>query len=136
MPHAFPGEEQNGREDPRPEHHSAAPQMTKCCPPVADQSAACPGRAGHTDQIVIDENLKARFDILVSIPGLSKITAYTLLIEMPELGELNEKAVGTLTGLAPSDSQSRRRFNPDFKANYDALRKAGKPPKVAINAIM
>lgn len=115
-----------------------------------------------TDQIAIDKSLKARFDILVSIPGLSKITAFTLLIEMPELGELDEKAVGKLAGLAPSDRQSGRwtgrafivggraivrqalympalvatRFNPDLKAKYDALRKAGKPPKVAITAIM
>lgn len=114
------------------------------------------------DRIAIDESLKARFDILVSIPGLSKITAFTLLIEMPELGELDEKAVGKLAGLAPSDRQSGRwtgrafivggraivrqalympalvatRFNPDLKAKYDALRKAGKPPKVAITAIM
>jgi transposase len=115
-----------------------------------------------TDHIAVDESLKARFDILVSIPGLSKITAFTLLIEMPELGELDEKAVGKLSGLAPSDRQSGRwtgrafitggraivrqalympalvaiRFNPDLKTKYDALRKAGKPPKVAITAIM
>lgn len=114
------------------------------------------------DQIAIDESLKARFDILVSIPGLSKITAFTLLIEMPELGDLDEKAAGKLSGLAPSDRQSGRwtgrafivggraivrqalympalvatRFNPDLKVKYDALRKAGKPPKVAITAIM
>ncbi|MBB4104809.1 transposase [Rhizobium borbori] len=28
------------------------------------------------------------------------------------------------------------RFNPDLKANYDRLKAAGKPPKVAITAIM
>lgn len=115
-----------------------------------------------TDHIALDESLKARFDILVSIPGLSKITAFTLLIEMPELGELDEKAAGKLAGLAPSDRQSGRwtgrafiiggraivrqalympalvatRFNPDLKVKYDTLRKAGKPPKVAITAIM
>lgn len=60
------------------------------------------------DQIAIDESLKARFDILVSIPGLSRITAFTLLIEMPELGELDAKAAGKLAGLAPSDRQSGR----------------------------
>ncbi|MDP9840625.1 transposase [Neorhizobium huautlense] len=114
------------------------------------------------DRIATDESLRARFDILVSIPGLSRITAFTLLIEMPELGELDEKAAGKLAGLAPNDRQSGRwtgrafivggraivrqalympalvatRFNPDLKAKYDALRKAGKPPKVAITAIM
>jgi transposase len=115
-----------------------------------------------TEHIAIDESLKARFDILVSIPGLSTITAFTLLIEMPELGELDEKAAGKLAGLAPSDRQSGRwtgrafiagaraivrqalympalvaiRFNPDLKAKYDALKKAAKAPKVAITAIM
>jgi len=115
-----------------------------------------------TDHIAMDENLKARFDILVSIPGLSTITAFTLLIEMPELGELDEKAVGKLSGLAPNNRQSGRwtgrafiaggraivrqalympalvaiRFNPDLQTKYDVLRKAGKAPKVAITAIM
>lgn len=109
-----------------------------------------------------DETLRARFDILVSIPGVSQITAFTLLIEMPELGELDEKAAAALSGLAPMSRQSGRwtgrafiaggraivrqalympalvacRFNPDLKANYDRLKAAGKPTKVAITAIM
>lgn len=109
-----------------------------------------------------DETLRARFDILVSIPGVSQITAFTLLIEMPELGELDEKAAAALSGLAPMSRQSGRwtgrafiaggraivrqalympalvacRFNKDLKANYDRLKAAGKPIKVAITAIM
>ena len=109
-----------------------------------------------------DASLKARFDILVSIPGVSQITAFTLLIEMPELGELGEKAAAALCGLAPMSRQSGRwtgrafivggranvrqalympalvacRFNPDLKAKYDQLKAAGKAPKVAITAIM
>lgn len=109
-----------------------------------------------------DACLKARFDILVSIPGVSQITAFTLLIEMPELGELGEKAAAALCGLAPMSRQSGRwtgrafivggranvrqalympalvacRFNPDLKAKYDQLKAAGKAPKVAIAAIM
>lgn len=112
--------------------------------------------------IAKDASLKARFDILISIPGVSQITAFTLLIEMPELGELDEKATAALCGLAPMSRQSGRwtgrafiaggraivrqtlympalvacRFNPDLKAKYDQLIKAGKPPKVAITAIM
>ncbi|MCD2176204.1 IS110 family transposase [Rhizobium sp. C4] len=112
--------------------------------------------------IVEDEALKARFDILVSIPGLSHVTAFTLLIEMPELGEMDEKAAAALCGLAPMNRQSGRwtgrafiaggraivrhalympalvacRFNPDLKAKYDQLKAAGKAPKVAITAIM
>lgn len=109
-----------------------------------------------------DVSLKARFDILVSIPGVSQITAFTLLIEMPELGELDEKAAAALSGLAPMSRQSGRwtgrafiaggraivrhalympalvacRFNPDLKTKYEDLTKAGKPPKVAITAVM
>lgn len=109
-----------------------------------------------------DASLKAGFDILVSIPGVSQITAFTLLIEMPELGDLNEKAAAALSGLAPMSRQSGRwtgrafiaggraivrqalympalvasRFNHDLKTKYDVLIKAGKPPKVAITAIM
>ena len=109
-----------------------------------------------------DETLKTRFDIIVSIPGLSTITAFALLIEMPELGELEDKAAAALSGLAPRNRQSggwtgraciaggraivRRalympaivaiRFNPDLKAKYESLIKAGKPPKVAITALM
>lgn len=55
-----------------------------------------------------DATLKARFDILVSIPGVSRVTAFTLLIEMPELGELDEKAAAALSGLAPMSRQSGR----------------------------
>ncbi len=112
--------------------------------------------------IAEDASRKARFDILVSIPGVSQVTAFTLLIEMPELGELDEKAAAALSGLAPVSRQSGRwtgrafiaggraivrhalympalvacRFNPDLKAKYDDLVKTGKPPKVAITAIM
>lgn len=112
--------------------------------------------------ITEDATLKSRFDILVSIPGISQATAFTLLIEMPELGELDEKAAAALCGLAPMSRQSGRwtgrafiaggraivrqalympalvacRFNPDLSAKYDQLKAAGKAPKVAITAIM
>jgi hypothetical protein len=44
---------------------------------------------------------KARFDILISIPGVGETTALALLIEMPELGELEPGCVASLAGLAP-----------------------------------
>ncbi len=93
---------------------------------------------------------------------MSRVTAFTLLSEMPELGELDEKAAAALSGLAPMSRQSGRwtgrafiaggraivrqalympdlvasRFNPDLKAKYEQLKAAGKAPKVAITAIM
>ena len=109
-----------------------------------------------------DQGLAARFDVLLSIPGIGETTAIAMLIDMPELGTLDSKQVASLAGLAPiaRDSGNHRgkrhirggraglrhalympalvaaRFNPDLKAKYQALIAAGKPPKVAIIAIM
>lgn len=109
-----------------------------------------------------DAELSARLDILVSIPGIGEATALTMLIEMPEMGAIENKCVASLAGLAPIARDSGQhsgkrfirggrahlrqalympalvaiRFNADMKANYQALLAAGKPPKVAITAIM
>lgn len=40
--------------------------------------------------IKAEPDLSRRFDILVSIPGVSAITAFALLIDMPELGTLGQ----------------------------------------------
>lgn len=109
-----------------------------------------------------DAELKARLDILVSIPAIGEATALTMLIEMPELGTMDNKRVASLAGLAPIARHSGQhsgkrfiravrthlrqalympalvaiRFNADMKAKYQAMRAAGKPPKVAITAVM
>ena len=109
-----------------------------------------------------DADLKARMDILVSIPAIGEATALALLIEMPELGAMDNKCAASLAGLAPVARDSGQhsgkrfiragrahlrqalympalvaiRFNADMKAKYQALVAAGKPPKVAITAIM
>ena len=109
-----------------------------------------------------DPGLSDRFAILTSIPGVSNITAFALLIEMPELGALEPGQAASLVGLAPIARQSGRwtgrafirggraglrqalympalvaaRFNPDLKAKYLKLVDAGKPAKVALTAIM
>ena len=109
-----------------------------------------------------DPNLKPRLDILVSTPGIGEATALAMLIEMPELGTLENKCVASLAGLAPVARDSGQhsgkrficagrahmrqalympapvaiRFNTDMKAKYQAFIAAGKPPKVAITAIM
>lgn len=46
------------------------------------------------------QTMRAR-EILCSIPGLSKVSAAALLIEMPELGALSNKQTASLAGLAP-----------------------------------
>jgi transposase len=108
------------------------------------------------------QSLKARFDILLSIPGLGAVSVLAMLIDMPELGSLQPRQAASLSGLAPLTRQSGNwqgrsciqggraalrqalympalvaiRFNPPLKAKYLALRKAGKPAKVAIVAVM
>lgn len=109
-----------------------------------------------------DPGLSRRRDVLASIPGIGTVTAMAILIEMPELGTLDNKQAASLAGLAPMTRQSgawsgrarirggRRslrtalympalvalRFNPDLKQKYQAMKDAGKPSKVAITAIM
>ena len=106
--------------------------------------------------------LQARFDILVSIPGLGETTALAILIDMPELGQIEHKCVASLAGLAPMardpGNHNGKRFirggraqlrqapympalvamrcNPDLKAKYPALTAAGKPAKLALAARM
>lgn len=106
--------------------------------------------------------LTQRLKILTSIPAIGKVTAMTLLAEMPELGNLNDKQAASLMGVAPiaHDSGALRgkrhirggrapvrqavymaalvatRFNQDMKRKYDTLVGNGKPPKVALTAVM
>jgi transposase len=48
--------------------------------------------AAAIDAIVAaDKELSESTEILTSIPGIAKITAYAMLIDMPELGYLSEK---------------------------------------------
>ncbi|MEP6565937.1 MAG: IS110 family transposase [Mesorhizobium sp.] len=112
--------------------------------------------------IKADLDLAQRLDILTSIPGVSNTTAFALIIDMPELGTLEPPEAASLAGLAPVARQSGTwtgrafirggranvrqalympalvaiRFNPDLKAKYETLKAAGKPPKVAITALM
>lgn len=118
--------------------------------------------AAMRDIVNANADLSARFDILTSIPGVSAITAFALLVEMPELGTLEAGEAASLAGLAPVARQSGRwtghafirggraglrqalympalvamRFNPDLKTKYQQLVGCGKPAKVAIAAIM
>jgi len=52
--------------------------------------------------------LARRFAILLSIPGIARVSAFTLLIEMPELGAMDAKQAASLAGLAPVARQSGR----------------------------
>lgn len=102
------------------------------------------------------------FEILTSVPGIGEGVAYTLLGELPELGELTNKQIGALCGLAPYNRDSgkmngRRRIrggrapirtmlymammsaiqhNPVMKEFYHRLVSQGKHKKVALTACM
>ncbi len=101
-------------------------------------------------------------DLLLSVNGVGKVLAYTLLSDLPELGQLNRKEIAALVGVAPmnrdSGSYSGKRHirggrarvrtvlfmaimsaiqsNPRLKRQYAAMKEAGKPPKVAMVACM
>ena len=53
-----------------------------------------------------DSQLKSRYDILLSIPGIGQLTAIIMLVEMPELGTMDKKQTASLAGLAPITRQS------------------------------
>lgn len=109
-----------------------------------------------------DDQLRRKFAILVSIPGIADRSAFALLIDMPELGTLQAQEAAALSGTAPMTRQSGKRtrkafvsggrvnvrqalympalvaarFNPDLKDKYQEFTARGKPPKVALTAIM
>jgi len=108
------------------------------------------------------DHWQTKTDILTSVPGVGKVLAFTLLSELPELGELNRKEIAALVGVAPINRDSgkltgKRRIrsgrhrvrtvmfmamlsaiqcNPVFKQFYERLKAQGKPPKVALIACM
>lgn len=101
-------------------------------------------------------------ELLDEVTGVGPQTARRLLISLPELGRLNRHAIAKLVGVAPLNrdsgklrgtrhiwggretvrndlymaANSARRFNPPLRAFYQRLLAAGKPPKVAIVAVM
>jgi transposase len=109
-----------------------------------------------------DPDLARPCDLLVTIPGVGRLTAAILLAEMPELGTMEARQAASLAGLAPiaDDSGSRRgrrsirggrgalrqalympavaaiRHNSAMQAFYERLRAAGKPAKLALTAVM
>jgi transposase len=109
-----------------------------------------------------EERLRKQDDLLQSVPGIGPVAASTLMAELPELGQLSNKQIAALVGVAPlnRDSGQKRgkrsvwggrsavrsvlymaavvgiRFNPVIKEFYERLRKTGKPAKVVLTACM
>ena len=100
--------------------------------------------------------------LLRSVPGVGPATAARLLADMPELGTLSRQKIAALAGVAPfaNDSGQRHgkrrmragrravrcalymaalaasRHNPVLSACHQRLRAQGKPPKLALGALM
>jgi transposase len=100
--------------------------------------------------------------LLRSVTGIGPVASLTLLAALPELGQLSQKEIVSLAGLAPvaRDSGTLRgkrtiwggrarvrqglymatlsasKHNPVIRAFYQRLIAAGKPPKVALTACM
>lgn len=62
--------------------------------------------AAMASKVAQDEAVSRKLAILVSIPGIGETTALSMLIEMQELGTLEEKQAASLAGLAPISRQS------------------------------
>lgn len=108
-------------------------------------------------------HLKARYDILIAVPGVGPVLAATLLCDLPELGQAHSKQLASLVGVAPHARQSGKTARPGrcsggrasvrnvlymatlsalkartpaLRTFYDRLRANGKPFKLAITAAM
>lgn len=105
---------------------------------------------------------RAKDELLRSLKGVGPVTSTTLIVALPELGQLDRRAIAALVGLAPFNRDSgvmrgRRsiyggrsqvrtllymaattaiRSNPVIRAFYERLKSRGKPHKVAMVACM
>lgn len=103
-----------------------------------------------------------RHSKLITMKGIAAITATSLLAHCPELGTLSRQQVGAISGTAPNTKQSgttymkehiqggrpelrrslymsaqiARRCDPEMHTLYERHISKGKPPKVAITAVM
>lgn len=117
--------------------------------------------AGIKAAIRQDAKLNCNEALLRSVPGIGPVLATTLLVEMPEIGTLSDKAAAALTGVAPIARDSgmwkgkrfisggrktvrdvlfmaatvAARHNPDLSAFFKALKARGVPHKKAIIAV-
>lgn len=112
-------------------------------------------------ELLASQTRRAQEALLLTIPGVGPAVSMTLLADLPEMGALDRRAIASLAGLAPHPNQSGTRTGPShigggrpcvrtalymaavnairsdkgFKREYMAMRKAGKPAKVALVAI-
>lgn len=109
-----------------------------------------------------DPALARVYEILLSIPGIGRLSALALIADLPELGRASDKQIAAILGVAPvacdsGASRGRRhirggraplraalhmaalaaaRANPALRAFRERLRAAGKPHRVALTAVL
>jgi len=114
------------------------------------------------DMLTNNPSWRQRTALISTVPGIGKVTAATLMAELPELGTLNRQKIAALAGLAPfnRDSGPRKRtrrifggrapvrrvlymaalsatrHNPVIRRFYNHLLECGKIKKVALTACM
>jgi transposase len=52
------------------------------------------------------DDLGRRLDLVLSVPGIGERTALTIIVRMPELGQISREQAAALAGLAPFDADS------------------------------
>jgi transposase len=106
--------------------------------------------------------MQRKLDLLSSVPGVGRVTAISLMAQLPELGTLNEKKISALVGVCPFNRDSGQmrgkriiwggrarvrsalymaalvaaRHNPVIRDFYQRLLAAGKAKKLALVACM
>ena len=112
--------------------------------------------------LATDAGLTERYQILISMPGVGPVLAFTLIALLPELGQMSRRQIAALVGVAPYDFDSGKlrghrsiyggripvrnvlymaalsacRYDPALKAFYERLAAADKKSKVIIVAVM
>lgn len=113
-------------------------------------------------RIKAEADLLARLRLLTSLPGIGAIVAASLVIRMPELGQMHRGQAASLIGVAPFDRDSgqwkglrfiaggrarprrmlylaavtAKRFDPGLKAFAEQLLARGKAKKLVTVAVM
>jgi transposase len=118
---------------------------------------------GEVEKLMKEEQaFQEQEKLLRSVQSIGRVTAATLLADLPELGKLDRKQIAALVGVAPMNQDSGRkrgyrrtkggrpevrsvlymavltgiRYNPVIKAHYEQMVSRGKEKKVAITACM
>jgi transposase len=113
-------------------------------------------------ELRLNPDCREKEKLMRKVPGVGSVLTMTLLIELPELGQIDHRKIASLVGVAPlnRDSGLRRgkrscwggrakvrrvlymaalsasRHNPVISQFYARLIAAGKPEKVALTACM